>query len=203
MKHLSVYLLTLVSFSDTSTAFIVSPQHKSTSSSIVTLEATRSKRRLWKPIVSGGIMGWALATKIATASITSPDLVHHIEYFSTQEDYPTIVLAQGAYQPESSFESPDMGMPSYRIKADERFDKKLRPIEEVETPTNKKGAKKDKAREKIEKEQADMKKFVERQQALAEKKAAQERQKEKIAAERAAAKEAKEAERLAREDGKA
>jgi len=154
-------------------------------------------------------MGWILATKIATASITPPDLVHHIEYFSSvREESPTIILAQGAYQPETSFESLDMGLPSYTIKTDARFDSKLRPMEEEEeAPANQKGTKqkvgppKDKAREKIAKEQADMKKFAERQRALAEKKEQQEKQKEKVAAERAAEKDAKEAERNSRAGG--
>merc|ERR1711935_591765 len=77
-----------------------------------------------------GLMGWILATKIATASVTPQEIVHHIEYFSTQEDYPTIVLSQGAYTPEKSFESLDMGLPSYTIKSDDRFATKLVGVDE-------------------------------------------------------------------------
>jgi len=208
MKYFSAYLVTLVSISGTSTAFTIPPQHHSTSTiSIFTLDATRNKRSLWKPVVSGGLMGWVLATKIATASVNPQELVHHIEYSPVREDYPTIVLAQGAYQPESSFESLDMGLPSYTIKTDERFDRSRVMDDEPEQAPKARGNKaapkktvssNDKFKEKQAKEQADVKKYVARQQELADKKAEKERIQGKIEAERAAAKEAKDAERAAR-----
>jgi len=210
MKILSTYLLTLVSIFGTSTAFTIPPQRQSISTiSIFTLEASRDKKRLWKPIVSGGLMGWILATKIATASVTPQEIVHHIEYFSTQEDYPTIVLSQGAYTPEKSFESLDMGLPSYTIKSDDRFATKLVGVDEPTEAPRARGGKagaantvvssKEKALEKRAKEEAEMRKFVARKQELAEKKAESERIQAKIAQERAAEKEAKAAERAARE----
>ena len=36
--------------------------------SLIRLEATKNHKRRWKAIVSGGMMGWALATQLASAT---------------------------------------------------------------------------------------------------------------------------------------
>jgi hypothetical protein len=64
---ISLSFLALVSATSTTSAFITVPLQASKVSRIAPLEAAKKGR--WGPVVSGAVVGWALATQIATASI--------------------------------------------------------------------------------------------------------------------------------------
>jgi hypothetical protein len=63
----SLSLLVLVSATGSTSAFVAVPLQASEVSRIAPLEAAKKGR--WGPVVSGAVVGWALATQIATASV--------------------------------------------------------------------------------------------------------------------------------------
>jgi len=213
MNFSFVLLFTLLSFNTRSNAFVM-PQPPQ--ESLIPIGATIDKKRRWKALVSGAMMGWALATQIATASSSTQTLVFEQDLFPA-EKLPTITLTQGAYVPESSYEMTDMSLPSYSIKKDSRFDSGASSGDE--TPLAKTSNLKSpearareeakfkadaenqaaKNKEKAEKEEAKIREYVETQQARAKAKAKQEAIKAKIDAERKAAKEEQARARLERE----
>jgi len=211
MKLSTVLSFALTCTASQSSAFVFPHQCQSSSTTSITrLEATSSKTRLWKPALSGGMMGWVLATKIATASSNPQDMTPPTEYIPLQEAYPTTIIAEGAYTPEAGYESLNMDMPNYSIKREAKFKSDGTGQEEVvddkkSTAQSKAKTKslaeieKNKAKVKAEKEEANIRQYVETQQKRSKEKADKERIKAKIDEERLAAKEAQIADRAARE----
>mmetsp|Transcript_25023 Transcript_25023/g.29483 ORF Transcript_25023/g.29483 Transcript_25023/m.29483 type:complete len:216 (-) Transcript_25023:350-997(-) len=212
MKISPVHYLTITCIAGKSAAFVVPQQgHSTPATSIIRLDATGTKSRWWKPALSGGMMGWVLATKIATASSIPQDIILPIEYPQLQEAFPTTIIAEGAYQPESGYESLNMDMPSYSIKKSTKFEGEGAGNEEI--PEKRSAAQvkaktksladveKSKAKVKAAKEEANIKEYVEKQQSRSKEKAEKERIKAKIDAERLDAKEKQIADRAAREKG--
>lgn len=180
--------------------------------SLTRLEAKGTKGRLWKPALSGAMMGWAVATKIATASSTPQDLVLPLEYQPLREGFPTTILAGGAYTPEGGYDSLNMELPSYSVKKDLRFDEGSTVDEDI--PAKARGSQKqtrgqqksladvekNKARNKAAKEEESMREYAVKQQARSREKAEKDKIKAKIEAERNEAKEARAIERADREN---
>jgi len=211
MKYPIVVALTLLYTCRESLTFTIPHQCQTpTTPSATRLEATDSKGRGWKPAVSGAIMGWILATKIATADTTPLDMAFSTDHPQLQE-FSTTLLAQGAYVPEGGYEDLSMAMPSYSVKKDARFNGV--GTEEIDTPVTSyeskgKTAAKQKSLADIEKaknldkaakEEAKIKAYVEKQGVRSKENAEKQRIKAKIEAERSGEKEARSAERAARE----
>jgi len=213
MKISAIHYLTITCISGKSAAFVLPQQWQSTpATSIIRLDAKGTKSRWLKPALSGGMMGWVLATKIATASSTPQDMILPIEYPRLQEAFPTTIIAEGAYTPEAGYESLNMDMPTYSIKKSAVFQSEADATAEI--PDEKKSTaqvkaktksladvEKTKAKVKAAKEEADIKAYVEKQQSRSKEKADKERIKAKIDAERLDAKEKQIADRAAREKG--
>lgn len=60
-----------LAFAATTSAFVAIPQNQAR---LAPLEATKGGG--WKPVVSGAIVGWTLATRIATAADVPPPVVN-------------------------------------------------------------------------------------------------------------------------------
>jgi hypothetical protein len=63
----SLSLLALVSATGSTSAFVAVPLQASKVSRTAPLEAAKNGR--WGPVVSGAVVGWTLATQLATASV--------------------------------------------------------------------------------------------------------------------------------------
>jgi len=213
MMHTKVTFLCLLCIPKNASGFAVSQICDSPpTASITRLEAKGTKGRLWKPALSGAMMGWVLATKIATASSTPQDLVLPLEYLPLREAFPTTILAGGAYTPEGGYDSLNMELPSYSVKKDVRFDAGSAADEDI--AANAKGSQKqargqqksladvekNRAKDKAAKEEASMKEYAIKQQARSREKAEKGKIRAKIEAERNEAKEAQALERAEREN---
>jgi len=212
MMHTKV-ILCLLCIPENASGFAVSQIcDPPSSASITRLEAKGTKGRLWKPALSGAMMGWAVATKIATASSTPQDLALPLEYLPLREGFPTTILAGGAYTPEGGYDSLTMELPSYSVKKDIRFDSGSTADEDI--PAKSKGSQnqargqqksladveKNKAKDKAAKEEKNMREYAIKQQARSREKVEKDKIKAKIEAERNEAKEAQAIERAEREN---
>lgn len=214
MKYPVVIALALSHSCRKSLSFTIPPQCQTPHTPYDTrLGAVGSKGRSWKPAVSGAIMGWALATKIATAASAPQDMAIQTDYpCPPLQGFSTTILAEGAYTPEQGYDVTNLAMPSYTVKKDTRFNSA--GTEAIDTPAKaysskgkviaKQKSQDDeiiKAKEKASKEEAKIKEYVEKQQVRAKEKADKERIKAKIEAERNVAKETRSSERASREKG--
>jgi hypothetical protein len=197
MKLVTTFTLALTtSVIHTANAF-VGPQHLHLQSTnrpnarvaVAPLEAS-VQRGGWAA-VSGTILGWTLATQIATASVIGTPLPDSgVDSINIQQNYPTTMLSLGAYQPEAGYSSLDMSMPTYKVEEissakEERFPDD--PVKEEARTAAIKAAEESKA----EKEMAQSKAAYEKRQAGLAKQAEKEQIKAQVAAGRQAIKDAK------------
>eukprot|EP00545_Synedropsis_sp_CCMP1620_P010526 CAMPEP_0119010684 /NCGR_PEP_ID=MMETSP1176-20130426/5171_1 /TAXON_ID=265551 /ORGANISM="Synedropsis recta cf, Strain CCMP1620" /LENGTH=192 /DNA_ID=CAMNT_0006963391 /DNA_START=58 /DNA_END=636 /DNA_ORIENTATION=- len=181
--------LSLALLSATS-AFVVQPQQPQHQARFSPLEATKNGR--WGPMVSGAVVGWALATSIATAAVMPETSIQPVIFSTQTSDYPTTLLSLGAYQPESGYDSLDFSMPTYKIE--EISAAKEEPLVDSADPV--KNEARDarvqaNAKSGAEKEQAKAKAFAAKQQTKANAKAESEAIKARVAAGRQATRDAK------------
>ena len=189
-----------IALTSSASAFVVGPLHLQTSNrphaTLAPLEASKQHQRQthWGAAVSGAIVGWTLATQIATASVVGTPMLDQ-EAVDTMGrsvvNYPTTMLSLGAYQPEEGYASTDSSMPKYKVE--EISEPKDEPY--ADDPSTEEAARSEKQKTpkqvKAEKEQEQAKKGYEKQMATMKKKAEKEAVKAEVAAGRQAAKEAK------------
>jgi len=156
------------------------------------LEATnKNEKGRWGSTVTGVVLGWTLATRIASASI-APQAPAIIQSDSFLGGSPTTLIAAGAYVPENGYDSLDMSMPSYTVE--ERAPPKpdnngiASDSSTAADPTKKNSSK---AQVAAESEEAQAKAYFKKQEAKAAKAAEKAAIKAKVDAGRAAAQEAK------------
>jgi len=185
-----------IALTSSASAFVVGPLHLQASNrshaALAPLEASREHQRQthWGAAVSGAIVGWTLATQIATASVVgTPMLDQTVDMGSRSVNYPTTMLSLGAYQPEEGYASLDLSMPKYKVEeiSAPKEETLADPVKEEERLEKKKAM----VQGKAEKEQEQAKKGYEKQMATMKKKAEKEAVKAEVAAGRQAAKEAK------------
>jgi hypothetical protein len=187
-----------IALTSSASAFVVGPLHLQTSNrphaTLAPLEASKQHQRQthWGAAVSGAIVGWTLATQIATASVVGTPMLDQ-EAVDTMGrsvvNYPTTMLSLGAYQPEEGYSSLDLSMPKYKVEeiSAPKEETLSDPVKEEERLEKKKAIEQVKA----EKEQEQAKKGYEKQMAIIKKKAEKEAVMAEVAAGRQAAKEAK------------
>ena len=191
MKLFTTITIVLTS---SASAFVVGPLHLQASNrphaTMAPLEASREHKTHWGAVVSGAIVGWTLATQIATASVVgTPMLDQTVDMGSRSVNYPTTMLSLGAYQPEEGYASLDLSMPKYKVEeiSAPKEETLADPVKEEERLEKKKAM----VQGKAEKEQEQAKKGYEKQMAIIKKKAEKEAVMAEVAAGRQAAKEAK------------
>ena len=187
-----------IALTSSASAFVVGPLHLQASNrphaTLAPLEASKQHQRQthWGAAVSGAIVGWTLATQIATASVVGTPMLDQ-EAVDTMGrsvvNYPTTMLSLGAYQPEEGYASTDSSMPKYKVEeiSAPKEETLSDPVKEEERLEKKKAIEQVKA----EKEQEQAKKGYEKQMAIIKKKAEKEAVMAEVAAGRQAAKEAK------------
>jgi len=192
MKLFTTITIVLTS---SASAFVVGPLHLQASNrphaTMAPLEASREHKTHWGAVVSGAIVGWTLATQIATASVVgTPMLDQTVDSMGRSVNYPTTMLSIGAYQPEEGYASTDLKMPKYKVE--EISEPKDEPYaDDPSTEEARSEKQKTPKQVKAEKEQEQAKKGYEKQMATMKKKAEKEAVKAEVAAGRQAAKEAK------------
>jgi hypothetical protein len=173
----------------------------------------RNDENKWKSLVTGTIVGLTLATAQVASAIDFPSLSPPTMAASSLDSSTTVVIAAGAYQPESGYDSLDMSMPSYKIEdtasatpsiselsvgvggvLDGTGTPKADPAKEAERQVKLAS----KVAGKEAQETAKAKAYYEKQQAKAANKAESENIKAKVDADRKAKAEAKLAEQEAR-----
>ena len=187
-----------IALTSSASAFVVGPLHLQASNrphaTLAPLEASKQYQTRWGAVVSGAVVGWTLATQIATASVVGTPMLDQ-EAVDTMGrsvvNYPTTMLSLGAYQPEEGYASTDSSMPKYKVE--EISEPKDEPY--ADDPSTEEAARSEKQKTpkqvKAEKEQEQAKKGYEKQMATMKKKAEKEAVKAEVAAGRQAAKEAK------------
>ena len=105
--------LFLLSMSTSASAFVAHKTVRSTNLPVAPLEAKKNKA--WC-VVAGAFAGWTLATKIATASVTTVQHQPDIRVIDGMQSIPTTVISEGAYIPEAGSDSLDMSLPSYNLE---------------------------------------------------------------------------------------
>lgn len=182
-----------VALTSSASAFVVGPLHLQASNrphaALAPLEASRDHQTHWGAAVTGAIVGWTLATQIATAAVVGIPMQDETMDMGRSVNYPTTMLSLGAYQPEDGYASLDLSMPSYKVESISA------PKDEPLADPSKQEARSEKYKAteqaKVDKEQELAKKSYEKQKAAYEKKAEKESIKAEVAAGRQAAKEAK------------
>jgi len=185
-----------IALTSSASAFVVGPLHLQASNRphaiLAPLEASKQYQTRWGAVVSGAVVGWTLATQIATASVVGTPMLDQ-EAVDTMGrsvvNYPTTMLSLGAYQPEEGYSSLDLSMPKYKVEeiSAPKEETLSDPVKEEERLEKKKAIEQVKA----EKEQEQAKKGYEKQMAIIKKKAEKEAVMAEVAAGRQAAKEAK------------
>ena len=185
-----------IALTSSASAFVVGPLHLQASNrphaTLAPLEASKQYQTRWGAVVSGAVVGWTLATQIATASVVGTPMLDQ-EAVDTMGrsvvNYPTTMLSLGAYQPEEGYSSLDLSMPKYKVEeiSAPKEETLSDPVKEEERLEKKKAIEQVKA----EKEQEQAKKGYEKQMAIIKKKAEKEAVMAEVAAGRQAAKEAK------------
>ena len=185
-----------IALTSSASAFVVGPLHLQASNrphaTLAPLEASKQYQTRWGAVVSGAVVGWTLATQIATASVVGTPMLDQ-EAVDTMGrsvvNYPTTMLSLGAYQPEEGYASTDSSMPKYKVEeiSAPKEETLSDPVKEEERLEKKKAIEQVKA----EKEQEQAKKGYEKQMAIIKKKAEKEAVMAEVAAGRQAAKEAK------------
>jgi len=186
-----------IALTSSASAFVVGPLHLQASNrshaALAPLEASKEHQRQthWGAAVSGAIVGWTLATQIATASVVgTPMLDQTVDSMGRSVNYPTTMLSIGAYQPEEGYASTDLKMPKYKVE--EISEPKDEPYaDDPSTEEARSEKQKTPKQVKAEKEQEQAKKGYEKQMAIIKKKAEKEAVMAEVAAGRQAAKEAK------------